>query len=449
MAVTSRAMAVPTSGHWKYATVIAMTILIVVMVRIHELLPVVPRLRPAAVLGFGGIALLLMYSKERVIGSALESPTLRLAGLYLLWAVAMAPFALWQALAVNSLKTLVSALLPITALLLCAPTRESFHKVRWVLVGATLASAILVIVRGQGGERLEQGGMFDSNDLASLMAIMVPFAMALVVRGRGWHRLLGAASAIAFVAVAVKTGSRGGTIALAVAAVVFVLGFRSHRRAIALVVLLAGALVTWEFAPPNFQSRITALVQGEKDYNYTAYGGRKQIWKRARGYIRENPITGVGIGNFPVREGNTCTELGVTCKWSATHNAYLQAGAELGLVGLALFVGLLVTGARQALPLWRPAADAGPSSMHHPELLASLLGFSAGATFLSHAYFFPLFGLLGIIAYASRIHSVEGRVAVGDVAMVPASVRSGWRTALSRDPGGRRAVARTVGHHLS
>jgi len=46
-----------------------------------------------------------------------------------------------------------------------------------------------------------------------------------------------------------------------------------------------------------------------------------------------------------------------------------------------------------------------------PELFAALIGFATAATFLSHAYFYLMFGLLGLIAFAGLTRREEERLA--------------------------------------
>src|SRR5678815_3555338 len=88
-------------------------------------------------------------------------------------------------------------------------------------------------------------------------------------------------------------------------------------------------------------------IASESDYNRTDETGRVQIWKRGIGYMLSNPLLGVGAGNFPAAEGLLSPfaqrqQFGVGVRWSAAHNTLVQVGAELGVVGLVLFVALVL-----------------------------------------------------------------------------------------------------------
>jgi O-antigen ligase len=174
-------------------------------------------------------------------------------------------------------------------------------------------------------------------------------------------------------------------------------------RPAGLALMAVAVIGLWNFSP-TFSARIDSIINVEGDYNLTDETGRKAVWARGRGYIRENPLVGVGAGNFGVREGLYFQQeyFGQRGgKWSAAHNAYVQAYADLGLIGGSIFVALLIWGVIATLGLWRGVRGMA-GLVHRPEYLAALCAFIASSVFLSHAYYFPLLALLGIIAVARR-----------------------------------------------
>jgi O-antigen ligase len=114
-------------------------------------------------------------------------------------------------------------------------------------------------------------------------------------------------------------------------------------------------------------------------------------------------LTGVGANEFPVMEGLTLKEAGLHGKWSAPHNAYLQAFSELGIPGGIIFIVILLSAAKRAFRLARPKPGRGPPALPRPEYLASLVAFASGAYFLSHAYFYAMFALTGMIAFTTHV----------------------------------------------
>jgi O-antigen ligase len=196
--------------------------------------------------------------------------------------------------------------------------------------------------------------------------------------------------------------------------------------------MLAGGILTWSMASPTFRQRMISLGNLESDYNTYDELGRKEVWKRGRMYWRQNPIKGVGAGNFGTAEGLYFASLGQKTKWSQAHNSYIQALAELGTIGGVLFVWMLVSAAFTAFPLWLGKKNGRAPPLYRPELLASLLAYATGATFLSHAYFHPMFALLALIALADHIRMAEAQ---GNPQSAPAEA------AIVRMPGERGGAA--------
>jgi hypothetical protein len=76
---------------------------------------------------------------------------------------------------------------------------------------------------------------------------------------------------------------------------------------------------------------------------------------------------------------------------------------------MVLFISMLLAGAYQVRFLYWPKGGADPPpGFHRPELLASLGSFASSAYFLSHAYFFALFAILGLTSLAALVVRHEG-----------------------------------------
>ena len=394
------------SGYWRSATTVAVLVLATVGIRAHESIPYQYVLHPAAVIAYIGGFFILLNSSIGVIWRALVDRLTVLLGAYFAWALVTAPFALWPQLALTTVRVAPATAAMVIAVLACRPVRPALSKVVW---GFCLAAAVLgfgSLLRARylidgAGLRLSTVGLFDPNDLAAVMDIAFPFALGLLLRERGAKRLLAVCLAVLYAVVVVRTASRGGTLALVVGVLVFAFTVRGKSKVLLVVALTIAPIVTWSLAPEPFRARMHTMVDMDQDYNYTFYTGRKQVWARARRYIFEHPVAGVGAGNFPIAEGESAAALGRPTKWSAAHNAYLQAFAELGVVGGAIYLAILVTAASRAWPMWRRRRGA-PRDMQRPEYLAALAAFAISAYFLSHAYFYPLFALCAVITLAHR-----------------------------------------------
>lgn len=401
----------PAAGYWPNTVRLVYALLAVLAVRLHEFVPLVSAIKPALLLTIVATFLLASHSSPSAIRSALRDPLTRLLIAYLVWCAATIPMALWGALAFSIWRGMVVTVVMFIAILLCAPVRSSLNRLQAGFVLLVLIYAVYAQLYGmRWGGRLAIGGMYDSNDMAALMAIAFPLAAGMLTRAApGRHRIVAAAGALALGLGVIATGSRGGVIALLAGTIVFSLGFRGSRSVMVTSALMVAGMVGWITAPAEFRDRMRTLTNLEADYNVNDETGRKAVWERGRGYIKDRPVFGVGAGNFPIAEGGSLATMGRTGKWSAAHNAYVQAYAELGLIGGTIFVALLLLGAKRAIPMWRvaPSAAGRPPPLDRPELLGALAAFSASAVFLSHAYFPPIFVILGLIALADRVHGYE------------------------------------------
>lgn len=182
------------------------------------------------------------------------------------------------------------------------------------------------------------GSFFNPDMLAGYLTPSILLAASLAVFGGGTPgenerrgRLAMLLSlAVLCLAVVILTGSRGGVLALCAGGIV-VLWARFGRRSLALV---AAALALVLLIPNPVRDRVI-------NHDPFAYS-RAGIWKSSLDMIWDHP-QGVGLGNFkyvftrynfPVREA--VIKYGKVA--GTAHNEYLHIGAEMGLIGLFVFI---------------------------------------------------------------------------------------------------------------
>jgi len=413
------------SSRFAPATIwIACALTLIVAVRLHELVGILALVRPALLTSAVGLAYILSTTPPATFRAAFQEPLLRLFLAFYGWAILTVPLALFKGLAFDAATTpAFTQFALILAPLLSLPSRRNLVWLqRFYVHGMTAHITALLIVGETTKGRLgaESSGL-DSNDYAAMAAMACCLGLGLIQReAKGLWRWLAIGSATVLALAVVKTGSRGGALALLVGALIFLLASKGSRRFLYIALFPVAGAGIWFVAPPEFRQRMVDLAEGKEDYNYTEFSGRKAVWARARVYIARNPITGVGIANFPIMDGIYIKEIGRTGKWSAAHNSYYQSTAELGIPGGLLFIGILgVAGMRG----WRlRSAFRNPLSgrpENSPEFVAAICAFATSAMFLSHAYFYFLYGLLGLIAFAWRVAQAEATG--GGAVAIPAS----------------------------
>jgi O-antigen ligase len=260
------------------------------------------------------------------------------------------------------------ALLACAALMAAIATMAATPRAARLIVVGFVAGATLTVLYGlidtqvlapsasalshaaQGGRRTDgTGGLFDPNELAASLVPALVLAGALIGlrRGAAWRLGLGAAMVVMALGLA-ATESRGGIIGALVAVAAALVLFKGRRGPLLLGLLaVAAALGLWFTANPAALSRIT---------NYDGGGsGRSELWRLAGAMAADHPIIGVGYGGFQshapayARRVGPLRFLAVTVEHpKVVHNTFLQVLAEDGLVGLALFLGVILAALRAA-----------------------------------------------------------------------------------------------------
>jgi O-antigen ligase len=425
---TRDALAEP-DARWNLLLLCVAVYVLATVGRVHQLWPSLGIARPtllSAALAIGCIA--LDGAALARLRGALRLPTVRWLLALVAWATLSVPLALVAGVA---FEIVVNGLYKSLAMLIAVVTAvrgpRDLRRLVAILFAATAIFASFVYVQFEVepvSARFKSLVYYDPNEFAVLAVATLPFGVFALWRTHSAPARVVIAISLAMVfMVYVGCGSRGGLVALG-AAVSFALlrlsVIKVRWRVLGFAAITAAFVVT---ASDEFWQRVDNVVESETDYNLTSPTGRIQVWKRGIGYMLDRPFVGVGAGNFATAEGTLSdyaksqiqSARGV--KWSVAHNSYVQVGAELGVPGLVFFGAALVS---IMLGLNRVARTAQREGRPDTELralaqaaLTALVGFAAGATFLSLAYSDVLFALLaiglGIYTYAVRTKALPRR----------------------------------------
>jgi O-antigen ligase len=382
--------------------------------RVHQLFPILEPVRPAVVSGILAIVMYLFDQQEPRRSVHLLVPTTKYLLALLVWMVLSVIGAIRQA---NSFDLLVGSF--IKTVLMYFVVAASVRGIRDVqrlmlvyLVGGTIYAAV-VITRFEVGAgdawRLGHLYYYDANDFATLAVTTIPCGLYFLHAARGGvARLLAAVTLTVLTVAFVRAGSRGGFIALIVAAVFMLVRYPTIPPRWRLTGAALVALVLLGTATDQYWTQMGTILS-DTDYNLTEENGRLQIWRRGVGYMFQYPIFGIGPDNFGVAEGTLSPlavrqQFGIGVRWNAPHNTFVQVGAELGIPGLALFVAMI---ASAFVALRRSAARGTPGGAQlTPALTASLLSFVVGSFFLSLAYSDMLYMLVAFTAGLQKVTSI-------------------------------------------
>jgi O-antigen ligase len=237
-------------------------------------------------------------------------------------------------------------------------------------------------------ERISFGTMFDPNDIAFFILSFLAFNLLFLTRENGsLKRCIVAVNILVGLFVILKTGSRGGLIALILASLYLLF---SDSRAIRLSVMARAALIGMTLASLPFMAinseRYKTILDLHVDYNMTDEEGRLAIWKTGIKLMLTHPLTGIGVNRFSEGVGREREKRGLaSAKWQAPHNSLVQIGAETGIIGLLLFAGLSLKAFRI---FGRAARQAHSAALTRIGILAKagFVGHFISSMFLSQAY---------------------------------------------------------------
>lgn len=325
----------------------------------------------------------------------------------------LAPFSIWPGGVVATFTELYLKVVLIFVLMvntLTTPTRV--NRFAWLIVVATSYIAFRTAFDYARGLNLIEngrvqgavGGIFKNpNDLALNMVAIIPLAASFAIYPASAARRIAATCAVGLMlAAVVASQSRSGFIGLIGMLVVFAAVLARRRPGIVFAAALS-ALIVLPMLPSSYWERVSSIVIAQRDVTGSRQA-RATLLREAVEAFAERPLTGVGAGQFKNYKPEQRTE-----SWRETHNVLLQVGAELGVVGLVLFMFLVVrafSAPLQAQRLLRLMDKRHPKAlsptdrrlldMHSAIMVAALAGWFVCALFASVAYHWTFYYLLAL-----------------------------------------------------
>jgi len=278
----------------------------------------------------------------------------------------------------------------------------------WLSVGAINDYRLgLATVEGYrvGGRGVSIFG--NTNDMALHLVTILPISVALMFGSRGTARrlLYGACTALMIAAI-VLSYSRGAFIGLVVILIFLAMKIgRRNRLGIVLGILLIGTGLLL-FAPGNYAGRLLSIIIPSLDPVGSANARRAELFRSVYVALR-HPVFGIGMGNYGPQ---------MSYRGLATHNSYTQVAAEMGIAALVCYTMFIVSPLRKLGQIVRETFEERDHSHFYylsVGIQAALLGYMVSSFFLSVAYTWYVFYLVGYAVCLRRLYESEtGKVVV-------------------------------------
>ncbi len=328
---------------WDYLWMIAFTA--VLFFRPQDHVKALTPLHLAELTAIAGLA--AMAARRMTSGQPIARINPEVVGVLALGAVIVVtmPFSFWPggSLALFS-DVYVKIILIFTLMMSTISTPRRLSQMTWLIIlicGYLSVRGIYDYARGVNlmeGDRLRGavgGFMGNPNDLAMNLIVFMAPALIIVFQDHRLFRRVVAAGIVLVMAMAiVLTKSRAGFIGIgAMGAVVVYYAIR--ERPTVVFALIFSALIATPLMPSAFWDRMASITNPDEDQTGSRQQ-RIQLFRQGLQVFIENPITGIGAGQFVNYDGDMMVE-----RWRVTHNVWLQVAAELGIFGFCAFAFLV------------------------------------------------------------------------------------------------------------
>jgi O-antigen ligase len=223
----------------------------------------------------------------------------------------------------------------------------------------TPALSTSVFTSGEETYSRVQGLFTHPNYLGGFLALAVPPTVALAASETSWLRAtLGNLLAGAAIAGIVLAYSRGAYIGVLIALLILLLTLRKGSSWLLTTATIAGA-AAFAATLGAFRERVGSIATAQSESGIST---RLEAWAAVPTLVREHPLIGVGLGNFGAVYADLLGAIPAPYRlpWYSyhyvlpfpvvlphAHNVFFTVAVEMGLVGIASFLSVLM------LAFWR------------------------------------------------------------------------------------------------
>lgn len=205
--------------------------------------------------------------------------------------------------------------------------------------------------------------MANRNLFGSAQVMLLPFAMYLLYKGSMPWKAVAGISLMGITGSAILSQTRSSWMAalvMIILALIFIIIYSPANRKKWVVGTLTGLVITvllgllfmstdleGDFSQ-SLKDRTSNMFVGDTTGNTSSAAGnvseRLKIWKKTMELIKDNPVLGVGLGNWKITVAKYGSEGLAWAKGKyipdSTHNDYLEVTSESGIPGAVMYFGM-------------------------------------------------------------------------------------------------------------
>lgn len=242
------------------------------------------------------------------------------------------------------------------------------------------------------------GLMFQKNEYSTALALMLPFVGYAIYAYKKHMRVISAITAFLLLAMIVLVQTRAVWVGLALAVVLTSIVVILYARKLNFPILLRNILIglmlastigigiifSMERPKDDFSllGRIRSITDTRSQHNIH----RLNIWRSTITLIKDNPLTGIGAGNWRLNAAyyfDGSFDQVPQLNWARPHNDFLWVFSEKGIIGFLLYLGIFGFGFYYLFYILHHSRD-------QKDRIMALLLFGGFITYLGTSFFgFP------------------------------------------------------------
>ena len=359
----------------------------------------------------------LIFCVLRSYKEVFKDPILKLCILFSVMLVISVPFAKNNFHAYQVSKNMALYMFTVAAIVLILNTRERLEIfVKWFVL-IFFVVALLVIKNGGRGPG---GFLKDENDVALLMGVALPYPWYMLqsMQLSKLHKIFYTVCLIVIGVALVATSSRGGLVGfVAMLAMLVILSAKPIRNlliSLALVVVVGTTALT--ILPDTYVKDMETI----SDAGNSTRNLRFMHWTAAYEMFKDNPVLGVGAGNYPWNSDryfhySRHFDPGARNRAGRqSHSLYFTLIPETGLVGIVIFIAILTKIYTRAKKIFKDSAlipDSAKSQLFYvlasKITLAALVAYLVSGVFISVLYYPVFWFQCGFFAALYKVWSKE------------------------------------------